>query len=94
MIFCLYNTMDAQKAAQSRYYQNHREEILQKYKNKKPWLAYYERHKEEVKRKALERYYAKKSQLENGIPADYNFFLIVETIQWRTESRNRGFCAT
>ena len=66
--------MDAQKAAQSRYYQSHREEILQKYKEKKPWLAYYERHRDEVKRKALERYYAKKASLKTESQPNTTFF--------------------
>ena len=53
--------------AQRRYYQAHRDEILAKYKEKKPWLSYYERHKEELKQKALARYYAKKG-VASGVP--------------------------
>jgi hypothetical protein len=66
--------MDAQKAAQRRYYETHREEILQKYKEKKPWLAYYQRHKDEVKRKALERYYAKTAILKTESQPTTTFF--------------------
>jgi hypothetical protein len=42
------------------YYETHKEEILAKYHENKPYKAFYERNKVRLKAAALERYYKKK----------------------------------
>ena len=43
------------KDCNSRYYQNHKEELLAKQKEKKAWKKYYDLHKEEISEKRKER---------------------------------------
>jgi hypothetical protein len=43
------------------YYQQHKEEISFKLKDKQYWKKYYEKNKEIIKEKALQRYYNKKN---------------------------------
>lgn len=47
-----------------KYYQANKEEILRKYKEKKPYNAFYQRNKDRLKATALKRYYDNKLKKE------------------------------
>lgn len=53
-----------------KYYAENKTDITTKNKESKYWEGYYEKNKEEVKRKALERYYAKKAIREEQKKAE------------------------
>ena len=53
-----------------KYYAENKTDITTKNKESKYWEGYYEKNKEEVKRKALDRYYAKKAIREEQKKAD------------------------
>lgn len=53
-----------------KYYAENKTDITTKNKESKYWEGYYEKNKEEVKRKALDRYYAKKAIREEQKKAE------------------------
>jgi len=53
-----------------KYYAENKTDITTKNKENKYWEGYYEKNKEEVKKKALDRYYAKKALKEEERKAE------------------------
>jgi hypothetical protein len=53
-----------------KYYAENKTDITTKNKESKYWEGYYEKNKEEVKKKALDRYYAKKAIREEEKKAE------------------------
>lgn len=53
-----------------KYYAENKTDITTKNKENKYWEGYYEKNKEEVKKKALDRYYAKKAIKEEQKKAE------------------------
>ena len=53
-----------------KYYAENKTDITTKNKESKYWEGYYEKNKEEVKKKALDRYYAKKAIKEEEKKAE------------------------
>jgi hypothetical protein len=53
-----------------KYYSENKTDITNKNKENKYWEGYYEKNKEEVKKKALDRYYAKKALKEEERKAE------------------------
>jgi hypothetical protein len=53
-----------------KYYAENKNDITTKNKENKYWEGYYEKNKEEVKKKALDRYYAKKAIKEEERKAE------------------------
>jgi hypothetical protein len=53
-----------------KYYAENKTDITTKNKENKYWEGYYEKNKEEVKKKALDRYYAKKAIKEEERKAE------------------------
>lgn len=47
-----------------KYYQKNREEILERYKKRKPYKEFYQKHKKRLQEQALHNYYEKKLIME------------------------------